>query len=658
MPDDTFINPFRSLRAEQEDNLWQYYVPVEATQRLGTRPLVLEGGRGSGKTMFFRCNSWREQTRKLEAEGKTIEELLRPPAAIGLYYRVDTAFVTALQGTAPSPWESIFATYLSLQLLIELIGFLSLCQRTELVATTDVATICERFHDLTNAPVEATLQRLRYSALRLVDQIERATNGRDDPNALPGSIPGRLFGQILDVVMTLPRLHHTRFHVFIDEYESLLEYQQRQVNTLIKHSTSAIVYNVGLRQHSMLTTATVSNTERIEPPHDYTHVQLDSLEAPDALASYKAILTQIVHKRISNAGVLTPGAALTEISQYLGQYDADEELRYLGGDGLPQATLDRLYDVIREHASDELAANDLIRRLVTEAPPANARLHLALLLRTEHYRPSPADLANEFEAWRARGEGGSKRYNDWWHNTKVGLLFLLAAETQRRKRYYGFDTFALLSSGIVRYFLELCEQAFEHAHANEFRWDQPRSLTADEQDTAARAISRHKLELIPVASPSGVELQLLTLALGTIFERLHRNPQTTLSQPEINQFWVSRRDLASDERLHALLDEAVTWTILQERTPTKEKQLADKIDTADYQFTRIFAPYFRISYRAKRKIELRVSELRALAGLESGNMRGENRDRARAALQDVLRRVDAAHASPTSPPDQPQLFEG
>ena len=43
--------------------------------------------------------------------------------------------------------------------------------------------------------------------------------------------------------------------------------------------------------------------------------------------------------------------------------------------------------------------------------------------------------------------------------TKTGIVFLLAKESGLEKWYYGFDTYVMLSSGIVRYFLELCEQA-------------------------------------------------------------------------------------------------------------------------------------------------------------------------------------------------------
>ena len=45
-------NPFKENRAEQMKDLWKYYVPVPGLESTG-KPIVVEGGRGSGKTMFF-----------------------------------------------------------------------------------------------------------------------------------------------------------------------------------------------------------------------------------------------------------------------------------------------------------------------------------------------------------------------------------------------------------------------------------------------------------------------------------------------------------------------------------------------------------------------------------------------------------------------------
>ena len=51
-----------------------------------------------------------------------------------------------------------------------------------------------------------------------------------------------------------------------------------------------------------------------------------------------------------------------------------------------------------------------------------------------------------------------------------------------------------MSSGIIRYFLELCENAFNVAMRNGFNFDNARPLTIAEQDAAAQAVSARKVE--------------------------------------------------------------------------------------------------------------------------------------------------------------------
>lgn len=85
----------------------------------------------------------------------------------------------------------------------------------------------------------------------------------------------------------------------------------------------------------------------------------------------------------------------------------------------------------------------------------------------------------------------SEKYNDWLHNRKNGVIYLLCKETKRDKMYFGFDVFSALSSNIVRYFLELCEQTFKIAFLNEYNWDS--SISPEIQTEAASYVSEYKI---------------------------------------------------------------------------------------------------------------------------------------------------------------------
>lgn len=641
------INPFRQFRAEQfEENLWTYYVSDPFDNLLGSKPLVVEGGRGSGKTMFFRCNSWRETRYSLSPSSDSLSALLDPERFVGLYYRVDTPFVSALTGSdlPAQAWGGIFATYLSTCLLVELCDFLSECERSALVSESQLAPLLERVASILQAPIALEgIGALRALLVSMLDNIERLANNPAYPNATCGTIPGRLVAEAISTLRTIARFEKTRFQVFIDEYESLLDYQQRQINSLIKHSTARMVYNVGHRPNGMRTRLTTSDSEQIEAPHDFKLFRPEvALSSEGAEAkNLQDVLREICKKRFVNAHVLPSNCdeKWTDIVEYLGMYDVEHELRSFGSEHAP-GTVERLRKLIGTQVSSVEECEHYVKLLGSDAPVANARLHVCLLLRVAKYRPVVSELADEYKKWSI-DRASSKRYSDWWHNAKLGLTFLLAAEHRRSKMYAGHDVYAMLSSGTIRYFIELCEQAFDFAHSRGFTWASPRRLTEEEQTKAARYVSKYKVADIG-RYPSGPRLRQLAMSLGTIFGALHVNKNSTLGEPEQNQFSVPADEIAGDDTgIRELLESAILWAVLQSRGSTKDKDTEKKADALDYHLNHIYCPYFGMSYRQKRKIELTVPQLARLCGADSTSVRA------------AVRALLTEYQVPTSNDDQP-----
>src|SRR5690349_24383281 len=91
-----YKNPFSKIRTEQMgDSAWKYFV-VPIKDYIGNKPLIFEGSRGTGKTMFFRCNSWEEKLSEAKSNGLTLESFLNKNKHIGFYYKADGRFVKSL----------------------------------------------------------------------------------------------------------------------------------------------------------------------------------------------------------------------------------------------------------------------------------------------------------------------------------------------------------------------------------------------------------------------------------------------------------------------------------------------------------------------------------------------------------------------------------
>jgi hypothetical protein len=85
-----------------------------------------------------------------------------------------------------------------------------------------------------------------------------------------------------------------------------------------------------------------------------------------------------------------------------------------------------------------------------------------------------------------------------------------------------------------------------------------------------------------------------------------------MSEPEQNQFTINSGNRAFDKEETDFLSEAKKHGIVTEQLETKTKGIVGS-DIVDYQLNPIYSPYFQISYRRKRKIELSVEDFHILA---------------------------------------------
>ena len=600
-------NPFKENRTEQMKDLWKYYVPFPGLDGAG-KPLVVEGGRGSGKTMFFQCNSWRQVASQLRKKEEPVANLLDEREFVGIYYRVDTTFVSSMRGREEDNWGAIFETYFGICILKELLDMLSVLRNgmslDELMLINFVKDFSKRLNP--NSTVDSVREFQRECNVYL-DIIEDKINGVNHSEIRYVNAHRFITDLCLDV-QSLLRRDNLLFKIFIDEYETLQEYQQKIVNTLIKHSTLPVIFNIGLRPKGMKTPQTISETETIEAPHDYELLPLgvDS-------ENYEEIVKDICKKRIvlgKEQGKIPPNAS-DDIEYYLGKYAIEYEVGRLMQTDIKWPHEQKLRDIIEtmgeEEGLSQAEIGEYKRSLCDEALLLNSRVHYALICKKTQYTPKLRELYQAFTS-------NNDRYREWMHNRKFAALFLLCRESKKEKMYYGFDVFSILSSNIVRYFLELCEHAFQIAFLNDYAWDEP--LSPESQSAAAQYVSEYKIVDIAAYEPHGHELRVFIQYLGKIFYRLHTGEENTLGEPEPNHF--NTKDLSLTNYSRDLIASAVMWNVLQEGEATKKKQSILSPETVDYYMNKIYVPYFGISYRNQRKISIDVELLeQLLSGDES-----------------------------------------
>jgi hypothetical protein len=603
-------NPFAKIRTEQMgESAWKYFVEPTGNY-IGEKPLIFEGSRGTGKTMFFICNSWKEKYEESKSSGLTLPEFLQKCKHIGFYYKVDGRFVKSLDKKSidESTWTGIFNTYFNIIISKKIIEFVELLI-TVGVLTNDsirpaIKNICLRI----KRENTDSLESLNNYFSEVLIEIERYTNNTKETQPV-GLNAGTIIEELLLCIKKNEILKSTTFHVFVDEYEVLNRNQQIELNTLLKQSDANIVYDFGVITKGIQTFETASGQE-LRPKDDFSLLSTDRFGYYES-DEYNNLLVEICKKRLKEEfdKLEKPyDPKFLDINFYLKNYGKRFEESIFEKSSDVSKLKERLHSEIRRHARTYNYSKDEIEAIFKElsnCPIIQLRMHIALLLRRNQYAVPAKDLVEEKTK-------NTTKYKDWAHNTETAVIFLLCHELKIEKKYHGFQVYSALSSGVVRSFLELAEYAFDYAFSNPkepFTFDNPREFTIEEQTKAVYFVSNFKIKEIDSYEPSGHPLKRFTIALGRVFHALHTNSNSTLGEVEHNHFETKVNELKREkDEAATLLKHAIRHKILEEVEPTKTKS-DDIIEFTDYHLNHVYCPAFKISHLRKRKIPIAPTDL-------------------------------------------------
>lgn len=596
--------PFSSVRAEHlGDALATLFVPIANVPRFGSKPVLVEGGRGSGKTMLFRYNSfdskwrehWNEQTQK--------SDILAKEDFLGFYYKTDDTVVPSMAGRSQTEdrWRDAFSSYLAYRLLREMYRAVARFVDSGLAIQTSTMELAASLVQHTG---KDDWHALAETARKRLYEVLEFANRPSDYNfrSLPLESAVRDF---VDALRSNREFADKKFLFFIDEVENLNELQQHAAVTLLINSEHPVFYNLGCKVGGLVSQESLLHQSASEL-HDFerSHLNFNPNES-----TYQALVREIFRKRIQQyeaSNGWPQGSVEDDARKWLGDWNVELEAAHLAEkrNGEPPYAK-TLRKVLADKGLQDTDLEDAVSRFTSHPNEIINRMHLVLL---EQGNP-PAELLHQLDLFL---KGDPSKYRDWIHNYRNGVLFLLSREYGRARRYYGFETLCLLSNGNVRVFIELCHYAFTAAKGNNLDLRKFRPLTPAEQDTSARLIAEAYVRDIRQSRGCSNQLYFFVLALGKTFKVLHYSPRQ--SEPEPNHFSVVEQDIGDE--LRGLLRQAVMHSVLSEAWATKVKD-PDSVDARrEYILNRVYAPYFGISYRKNRSLPLTTKDL---AGLLKGN---------------------------------------
>ncbi len=589
-------NPFKENRAEYEKELYKLYVEIPIYKAPGydsAKPILIEGSRGTGKTIFLQYNSWRERSKKVSGIGNMdYLEMLKKDRMVGFYYKADLRYLSQFDSSSNS--SGLFNTFFTAYIIQDITDLLISMEAGEQLKDAEVRPVVSRYNSLNNVNL-STLQDIRDDCDTLLCYVDNSLNElTTDKRAISPNL--RKLEEFISSVKSISCFNDVLFKILIDEYENFSKWQQVIINSMVKFSNRNLSYIIGYRSNAKITMETLKAEEPLTQNHDYTKVDLDHLFTE--ISDFKDHVKHISRIRISNYNEIHGTQYSDDIEYYLGNYDIHYELNCLFKSVIDKNREFRFVDVLRSvvrlRCQEEGEPYDDAVKILCRTDTANgvldSRINLAILLRDTN-RKSISDLC-------AMVRDNTDTYQELRNHNKVGALFLLLKEEKSHKLYFGYDYLIMLSSSNVRTFMMLCSAVFDLLDGDHMKI----KMSPEVQDEAFRKVSSDFRKDLAVNPP----LSDIADCLGWLFRATYVGYNNRLSEPEQNHF--SFRDEHLSETVDKILSKCQYHSVLIKKPSNKNKEDSLVIQY-DYHLNPILAPYYEISLNSKHKMNLTYDDM-------------------------------------------------
>ncbi len=213
-----------------------------------------------------------------------------------------------------------------------------------------------------------------------------------------------------------------------------------------------------------------------------------------------------------------------------------------------------------------------------------------------------------------------RRFKTVYKDFKVAATFHILSKKGLAKKYAGFDTFVMLSSGIMLHLLELCRDTFNFSFGKDIVQDKSGKiffkrtpLPIEIQDKAAQDVSQtfyrdiegraESLKDSPIDMEFGGKIQYIISVLGGIFrEKLMSFNEPEAARIEIPE-GISALDNNPNNPIRQIFTTAVAISVFQESNPYMPRHIGG-IRPPTYILNRILAPYCKISPRPRWRTKI------------------------------------------------------
>ena len=606
MKTNSIENPFSACTARDMEyidvmNFWcdPYIVYGLDEQELysSSTPIIIEGVRGTGKTMILKHLSYFVQKDKIKSD--SVQDILNhfKRTGIGVYYRYKGDFCNMFEdiGAEDRDVQMLFRLYYELYISREMVRVL-----VDIYPENEMGKIQKQVSESIGFQ-KITFRNLYKEINRCIREIDDQINVLLYVGDIKDTISKyiryqNLFYKLVDcIVENMPGWKDIQIHVLLDEYENAWRFH-RSINTMIKQvdSERPLTYRIGMRPAGMSNHKTlIGDNESLQEDRDYLLRVLTAKKKKD----YEEFVLEIAARRLERVDTYKK-EGLTDLRRILGaRENIDQEAKEVAKD-------DRHFKLMKNKFENEEEYNSAVLQLSTD-DKLMEMYNILRVRRGDDYREiaeisSKYRKAKETKQLKKLNDDKLTKYkNDYSSKYRMALLFLLLSMyVGEEKKYYSVKTYIYLSSGSVNDFISLCRNAFNYIDDEEFEnIKKGFFLSKDIQTIAAKKTAESQMRKITMSNRYGFEIHNFIENMGRLFEFYHKDRD--IKYPETNQFsFENEAEIYDDSNTRKYITELLNDGVAIRDENLHRISIGEKRGVV-YKFNRIFAPIYHYSYRTR-----------------------------------------------------------
>ena len=592
----SFNNPFISCTARDMSfsDVEKFWCPPYDCYRLdenalnsSVTPIIIEGARGSGKTMILKHQSF--FCKKETYISDNLLNGISNDGFLGIYFRYSADYGSLFDSLICSDQnrETLFNNYFQLCIGIELGKILR--EIEDEVSSKNKCDLYSKLSSLCGVEICSIECFINWAEQQIRTQDTLIRNSQytriDDIVDLP-LVSFSVFSIIRAVRESIDRLHDVLFIITIDEFENVGVYQ-RVINTFIKQldGTNKYTFRIGVRPEGIIDYHTNIGNEFLQDGRDFILARLE-VPSGDRSARYRKFVEKVINRRLKTVPAFSQ--ANTTIDQLLGRDEDYTWEAYYHTKGKPL----RINEFLDSKYKDDLS----IKQIISDEDPLVALYFTMRINRGANIGDLiqlKRDLENGAESTLTK-----KYYLDMQGKYKAALLFWLVDKYKAKKLYYGLSTFIYLSCGSIYDFIGLCRTIFDELESDYYnRIENNPQIPRETQSLAARKYATSQLEKVKINHEYGIQMWHFSQNMCNLFSYFHKGDLCT-RYPETNQFYI-KGQFANSGADREIWKSLLKWGIVIKKTDYQRASVSVNGKAQLYYINKLYYPVYNISCRIR-----------------------------------------------------------